>query len=770
MESYPGVLLVPVPVLPVASAATSCTRRRRGPPSTPIMPGGAPGTPSSKVKEKVMVRNKVVVALYPFKAIEGGDLSLDKGAEYEVLDDSQEHWWKVKDENGAIGYIPSNYVKEKELLGLQKYEWYVGDMSRQRAESCLKQEDKEGCFVVRNSSTKGLYTLSLYTKVPHPHVKHYHIKQNSRGEFFLSEKHCCGSIPDLVNYHRHNSGGLASRLKASPCDRPVPATAGLSHVVKLQLQIVKLQALHIGLKFIREQKSLGRSLGDSPQPAPRADSPPWQWPLWPPHAQAHAHAVKHPLRPAQSHAQTSSTDLLQLVESGSSKASAATQASTSSAATTTTTPSTAKSRSLQFAFPCTRATKSPSPKLEKARSAETPPSQPPSLPLPAPKSAPASASAGALEPPLPSVGDRDVSPVRARCSTLSRHSKAARGMKHSPLATNTLPNPKTRRRSTTHPDPHSPRAGSPPLTLQQVAEYLARVTSQGASQTRPSGPTPTRSKHRSRSPKSFSALTPSSVSVSALPPAPAGPAPGPPGLGSLLSSAALSYSAGYLQDYSPAAPAPLASYSPPPEYSEYSPTLPCPSEYQEPVIDPPPLPPPNFQRSGGLGGGLDLEPEPDSDSPELEFLDASIEDFEDSPPAPALFADYLDFTSTSTSTLSRGKSSRSSHLSASPRTPDSGLHAVDYSPEPMEHVSEHGLGHDLGLLRLRQHSLPAPVPIHAPRSPSLALPLSLAHGRDMSHGMHMAGPGSSLDACGLCATLGQPWVDICRAIRASKTK
>ncbi|XP_033218035.1 tyrosine-protein kinase Btk29A isoform X1 [Belonocnema kinseyi] len=198
-------------------------------PSTPIMPGGAPGTPSSKAKEKLMLRTKVVVALYPFRAIEGGDLSLVKGKEYEVLDDSQEHWWKVKDETGSIGYIPSNYVKEKELLGLQKYEWYVGDMSRQRAESLLKQEEKEGCFVVRNSSTKGLYTLSLYTKIPHPHVKHYHIKQNTRGEFYLSEKHCCGSIPDLVNYHKHNSGGLASRLKASPCDRPVPATAGLSH-------------------------------------------------------------------------------------------------------------------------------------------------------------------------------------------------------------------------------------------------------------------------------------------------------------------------------------------------------------------------------------------------------------------------------------------------------------------------------------------------------------------------------------------------------------
>ncbi|XP_053599836.1 tyrosine-protein kinase Btk isoform X1 [Plodia interpunctella] len=194
------------------------------------MPGGGgapPGTPSAKPKEKP--RNKIVVALYPFKAIEAGDLSLEKGAEYEVFDDSQEHWWKVRDETGLIGYIPSNYVKEKETIGLQKYEWYVGEMSRQRAESLLKQEDKEGCFVVRNSSTKGMYTLSLYTKVNHPQTKHYHIKQNSRGDFYLSDKHCCPNIPELINYHKHNSGGLCSRLKATPCDRPAPPTAGLSH-------------------------------------------------------------------------------------------------------------------------------------------------------------------------------------------------------------------------------------------------------------------------------------------------------------------------------------------------------------------------------------------------------------------------------------------------------------------------------------------------------------------------------------------------------------
>lgn len=91
--------------------------------------------------QDVTGRLKIVVSLYPFKAIETGDLSLEKvkfkslhlqsfanklhflkNAEYEVIDDSQEHWWKVKDAAGNIGYIPSNYVKEKELLGLQKYE------------------------------------------------------------------------------------------------------------------------------------------------------------------------------------------------------------------------------------------------------------------------------------------------------------------------------------------------------------------------------------------------------------------------------------------------------------------------------------------------------------------------------------------------------------------------------------------------------------------------------------------------------------------------
>lgn len=58
-------------------------------------------------------------------------------------------------------------------------------------------------------------------------VKHYHIKQNANG-FFLSEKHSCNSIPELIEYHSYNAGGLACRLKCPP-GRSIPATAGLSH-------------------------------------------------------------------------------------------------------------------------------------------------------------------------------------------------------------------------------------------------------------------------------------------------------------------------------------------------------------------------------------------------------------------------------------------------------------------------------------------------------------------------------------------------------------
>nr|XP_023017662.1 tyrosine-protein kinase Btk29A-like [Leptinotarsa decemlineata] len=172
---------------------------------------------------------KIVVALYNYQAMHTDDLSLTENEEYEVLNDSQEHWWMAKDSRGNIGFIPSNHVKEKESMGLYRYDWFVADMPRQRVETLLQQYDTEGCFVVRNSSVEGHHTLSLFTKTSMPYVKHYQIKKNSSGKFFFRGDYCSDSIPELINYHKHNSGGLPSRLKKTPLERPAPATAGFGH-------------------------------------------------------------------------------------------------------------------------------------------------------------------------------------------------------------------------------------------------------------------------------------------------------------------------------------------------------------------------------------------------------------------------------------------------------------------------------------------------------------------------------------------------------------
>ena len=62
---------------------------------------GSPSAVAAASASASASTNKVVVAVYPFTAIEPGDLTLDKGDDYVVLDDSQDHWWQVSDERGT---------------------------------------------------------------------------------------------------------------------------------------------------------------------------------------------------------------------------------------------------------------------------------------------------------------------------------------------------------------------------------------------------------------------------------------------------------------------------------------------------------------------------------------------------------------------------------------------------------------------------------------------------------------------------------------------
>uniref|UniRef100_A0A8C5Y8D6 Tyrosine-protein kinase n=1 Tax=Microcebus murinus TaxID=30608 RepID=A0A8C5Y8D6_MICMU len=91
--------------------------------------------------------------MYDFQPTEGHDLRL-----YVVLEKNDMHCGESE------GYIPSNYVTGKKSNNLDQYEWYCRNMNRSKAEHLLRSEDKEGGFMVRDSSQPGLYTVSLYTK------------------------------------------------------------------------------------------------------------------------------------------------------------------------------------------------------------------------------------------------------------------------------------------------------------------------------------------------------------------------------------------------------------------------------------------------------------------------------------------------------------------------------------------------------------------------------------------------------------------------------
>ncbi|XP_072170794.1 tyrosine-protein kinase TXK-like [Diadema setosum] len=213
--------------------------------SQPYRPRPKPPVPTPPVQERPKV---ILIAKYDYDPIENIDIPLKRGMEYTLLDNSREYWWKVRCKNGQEGFIPSNYVEEKSKYstGLERYDWFNGTWSRQRTELELRQEGKDGCFTVRNSSTAGLYTLSLLAKDKGPTgedvVRHYHIKQNHNNEFYVAEKHCFRDMAKLIEYHKLNAGGLITRLR-NPPGFTLPTTAGLGST-KWEIKWSELNIIH----------------------------------------------------------------------------------------------------------------------------------------------------------------------------------------------------------------------------------------------------------------------------------------------------------------------------------------------------------------------------------------------------------------------------------------------------------------------------------------------------------------------------------------------
>eukprot|EP00037_Helgoeca_nana_P025821 m.286312 g.286312 ORF g.286312 m.286312 type:complete len:704 (+) comp27051_c0_seq2:220-2331(+) len=164
-----------------------------------------------------------VVVMYPYEPSQPGDLKAKQGDILHIIDDSEPNWWEAQRDDGTTGFIPSNYVVKQ---GLQSESWFHGKMGRSEAAALLRMAAFSGSFLVRESESKrGEYSLSVSCETT---LKHYHIKF-ADNQYFINDRHHFGSIVDLVEYHKHNSGGLITRLRRTVSEGHAPATAGFGH-------------------------------------------------------------------------------------------------------------------------------------------------------------------------------------------------------------------------------------------------------------------------------------------------------------------------------------------------------------------------------------------------------------------------------------------------------------------------------------------------------------------------------------------------------------
>uniref|UniRef100_A0A8C8LZ62 Tyrosine-protein kinase n=1 Tax=Oncorhynchus tshawytscha TaxID=74940 RepID=A0A8C8LZ62_ONCTS len=163
-------------------------------------------------------QQEVVIALYDFNGPEPHDLTLTKGEEYLILEKCDINWYKARNQYGSV---------------LCVCVWYSKHVNRVKAEELLRR-DKDGGFMIRDSSNPGTYTVSLYAKSAGGAViRHYHIRETEGcpRQFYLTEKHLFTLIPDLIEYHNHNAAGLVARLRypVGQKDGLAPSTAGFSY-------------------------------------------------------------------------------------------------------------------------------------------------------------------------------------------------------------------------------------------------------------------------------------------------------------------------------------------------------------------------------------------------------------------------------------------------------------------------------------------------------------------------------------------------------------
>eukprot|EP00053_Salpingoeca_punica_P017226 m.165293 g.165293 ORF g.165293 m.165293 type:complete len:658 (+) comp17152_c0_seq2:358-2331(+) len=150
----------------------------------------------------------VYIAVYDYAGRNDNEMSFMKGDRLRIISKENEFWWEAESLRlGVTGWIPSNYVAPP--LGVQKFAWYHGPISRTSAEFLLNN-GVDGTFLVRESeSSPGEYSISLRCDCK---VFHYRVSKSAMG-LFVSKEFVFPTLKELVEHHSKSAHGLITCLK-----------------------------------------------------------------------------------------------------------------------------------------------------------------------------------------------------------------------------------------------------------------------------------------------------------------------------------------------------------------------------------------------------------------------------------------------------------------------------------------------------------------------------------------------------------------------------
>ncbi|XP_061580620.1 cytoplasmic protein NCK2-like isoform X2 [Cololabis saira] len=190
--------------------------------SSPGYQGGSPGSPLANGRGAGGRVLHLVQTLYPFSSVTDEELNFDKGEVMEVVEkpENDPEWWRCRDQRGAVGLVPKNYVavlderpgpppagssppQSRSLAPARSgrfagRDWYYGNITRHQAECVLNERGEEGDFLIRDSeSSPSDFSVSLKAPAKNKHFK----VQQAEGVYCIGQRRF-ESMDELVEHYK----------------------------------------------------------------------------------------------------------------------------------------------------------------------------------------------------------------------------------------------------------------------------------------------------------------------------------------------------------------------------------------------------------------------------------------------------------------------------------------------------------------------------------------------------------------------------------------